>query len=99
MICQTTQFTFFNRKHHCRTCGRLICHSCSIFLPLKVLDGSAATNTLTKGSLVRICKECEKEELFLDLESQSSTETQGTLKREGHARKESSSTLQSIDSL
>eukprot|EP00792_Barthelona_sp_PAP020_P005307 TRINITY_DN2594_c0_g3_i1.p1 TRINITY_DN2594_c0_g3~~TRINITY_DN2594_c0_g3_i1.p1 ORF type:complete len:495 (+),score=124.41 TRINITY_DN2594_c0_g3_i1:41-1486(+) len=25
-----TQFTFFTRRHHCRRCGRIICHNCSV---------------------------------------------------------------------
>ena len=28
MLCGT-EFTFFNRKHHCRSCYRLVCHACS----------------------------------------------------------------------
>lgn len=27
-VCEQA-FTFFNRKHHCRYCGRVICHACS----------------------------------------------------------------------
>jgi growth factor-regulated tyrosine kinase substrate len=26
--CKTT-FTMFNRRHHCRGCGRIFCHACS----------------------------------------------------------------------
>ncbi|KAF8249067.1 hypothetical protein K440DRAFT_472297, partial [Wilcoxina mikolae CBS 423.85] len=27
-IC-TSAFTFFNRRHHCRKCGRVVCATCS----------------------------------------------------------------------
>lgn len=29
MHCKKTQFTTFNRRHHCRNCGRVICGNCS----------------------------------------------------------------------
>lgn len=31
------EFTFLNRRHHCRLCGRIICASCSENIPIKLV--------------------------------------------------------------
>ncbi|KAI5330791.1 PREDICTED: RUN and FYVE domain-containing [Prunus dulcis] len=47
----TSQFTFINRKHHCRTCGGLFSNSCT--QQKMFLRGQG-------DSPVRICEPCEK---------------------------------------
>ncbi|XP_022887916.1 pleckstrin homology domain-containing family F member 2-like isoform X2 [Olea europaea var. sylvestris] len=47
----STQFTFINRKHHCRRCGGLFCNSCTQLR--MVLRGQG-------DSPVRICEPCKK---------------------------------------
>mmetsp|Transcript_32321 Transcript_32321/g.31622 ORF Transcript_32321/g.31622 Transcript_32321/m.31622 type:complete len:111 (+) Transcript_32321:206-538(+) len=43
------EFTFFNRRHHCRYCGRIFCKSCTI------------VKDITKGIRnVKICLDCNK---------------------------------------
>uniref|UniRef100_A0A3B4V2U8 Zinc finger FYVE domain-containing protein 26 n=1 Tax=Seriola dumerili TaxID=41447 RepID=A0A3B4V2U8_SERDU len=49
MVCQRERFTMFNRRHHCRRCGRLVCHACSERkMPV---EGSP-------GEEVRVCDQC-----------------------------------------
>jgi len=54
IIC-TVQFTSFNRKHHCRACGGIICHSCSpnkIIIPEEIIKKPEKSNDIyTKISL------------------------------------------------
>jgi hypothetical protein len=49
MHCHTTKFSAYNRRHHCRNCGNIICDGCSKkrFLLLH-LDAKP----------VRVCDEC-----------------------------------------
>jgi hypothetical protein len=48
-----TEFGLMNRRHHCRTCGKLICASCSAFRVLKYDD-----NGEEKIKDKRLCKPC-----------------------------------------
>ncbi|KAM3595590.1 uncharacterized protein V6R79_025751 [Siganus canaliculatus] len=49
MVCRSERFTMFNRRHHCRRCGRLVCRSCSEHkMPVEGCPGDE----------VRVCKEC-----------------------------------------
>jgi len=46
MCCNETQFSMFNRRHHCRRCGRVVCKPCS------------QHTTVIKERLERTCKDC-----------------------------------------
>ncbi|XP_071354919.1 zinc finger FYVE domain-containing protein 26 isoform X2 [Trachinotus anak] len=49
MVCQRERFTMFNRRHHCRRCGRLVCNACSERkMPLEGCPGDE----------VRVCDQC-----------------------------------------
>uniref|UniRef100_A0A8C1BV50 Zinc finger FYVE domain-containing protein 26 n=1 Tax=Cyprinus carpio carpio TaxID=630221 RepID=A0A8C1BV50_CYPCA len=48
MVCRRERFTMFNRRHHCRRCGRLVCHSCSS--RKMAVEGSEEP--------VRVCDQC-----------------------------------------
>ncbi|XP_041827427.1 zinc finger FYVE domain-containing protein 26 isoform X2 [Melanotaenia boesemani] len=49
MVCRRERFTMFNRRHHCRRCGRLVCQACSEQKML--VDGCP-------GEEVRVCDQC-----------------------------------------
>ncbi|KAJ8962783.1 hypothetical protein NQ318_001182 [Aromia moschata] len=49
MSCQNVTFSMFNRRHHCRRCGRVVCYSCSLHRMLVESYGDI---------LVRVCKDC-----------------------------------------
>ncbi|XP_001378438.2 zinc finger FYVE domain-containing protein 26 isoform X1 [Monodelphis domestica] len=49
MVCRNEHFTMFNRRHHCRRCGRLVCGSCST--KKMVVEGSRENPT-------RVCDQC-----------------------------------------
>uniref|UniRef100_A0A803VED7 Zinc finger FYVE domain-containing protein 26 n=1 Tax=Ficedula albicollis TaxID=59894 RepID=A0A803VED7_FICAL len=49
MVCKTERFTMFNRRHHCRRCGRLVCSSCST----KKMEIEACSENLS-----RVCDQC-----------------------------------------
>ncbi|KAM6201009.1 zinc finger FYVE domain-containing protein 26 isoform 2-T2 [Rhynchocyon petersi] len=49
MVCRREHFTMFNRRHHCRRCGRLVCSSCST--KRMVVEGCRENPT-------RVCDQC-----------------------------------------
>jgi hypothetical protein len=53
MLCKLERFSMFNRRHHCRRCGRVICSTCSsqkLLLP---------EISVTKS--VRVCDQCHRQ--------------------------------------
>ncbi|XP_019625924.1 PREDICTED: zinc finger FYVE domain-containing protein 26-like [Branchiostoma belcheri] len=52
MVCKFEQFGMFNRRHHCRRCGRVVCYSCSSHKVLVAGYGDIP---------VRICAECHEQ--------------------------------------
>ncbi|EHB17633.1 Zinc finger FYVE domain-containing protein 26 [Heterocephalus glaber] len=49
MVCHKEHFSMFNRRHHCRRCGRLVCSSCST--KKMVVEGCRENPT-------RVCDQC-----------------------------------------
>jgi len=45
-LCMTCgrHFTLTRRRHHCRLCGRILCHKCSHFLPFEFASMSSQLN-------------------------------------------------------
>ncbi|XP_056445850.1 zinc finger FYVE domain-containing protein 26 isoform X2 [Gadus chalcogrammus] len=49
MVCSRERFTMFNRRHHCRRCGRLVCQACSEHK--MAIEGSGEEGA-------RVCDQC-----------------------------------------
>ncbi|KAH1006644.1 zinc finger FYVE domain-containing protein 26 [Dendroctonus ponderosae] len=52
MCCRNEHFSMFNRRHHCRRCGRVICYTCSQRRMLVPTYGDI---------LVRVCIQCYRQ--------------------------------------
>ncbi|XP_024130107.1 zinc finger FYVE domain-containing protein 26 isoform X3 [Oryzias melastigma] len=63
MVCRRERFTMFNRRHHCRRCGRLVCQACSERRML--VEGHP-------GEEVRVCDQCYS---FFHADSESELES------------------------
>ncbi|KAL1501989.1 hypothetical protein ABEB36_007205 [Hypothenemus hampei] len=51
MCCKDVTFSMFNRRHHCRRCGRAVCYTCSLNRMIVPTYGDL---------LVRVCLDCFK---------------------------------------
>jgi zinc finger FYVE domain-containing protein 26 len=49
MCCHQVAFSMFNRRHHCRRCGRVVCYNCSSKRMLVPTYGDI---------LLRVCSDC-----------------------------------------
>ncbi|XP_042398155.1 1-phosphatidylinositol-3-phosphate 5-kinase FAB1B-like isoform X1 [Zingiber officinale] len=61
MVCYEcdSQFTVFNRRHHCRKCGRIFCAKCtSNFIPVNSYESESLQQ---EGELIRVCNFCFKQ--------------------------------------
>lgn len=61
MVCKLERFSMFNRRHHCRRCGRVVCAGCS------------NKRSQVRGVSARTCDECY-EQLFGPRESRAKDE-------------------------
>jgi 1-phosphatidylinositol-3-phosphate 5-kinase len=53
-----TQFTIFNRRHHCRRCGRIFCGKCTAnSIPVS----SGPDRNIDEGDRIRVCNFCFKQ--------------------------------------
>ncbi|XP_078034373.1 zinc finger FYVE-type containing 26 spastizin isoform X2 [Augochlora pura] len=50
--CKTVIFSMFNRRHHCRRCGRVICGQCS--------QHRMQVSSYPSSVLVRVCNDCKR---------------------------------------
>lgn len=53
MCCRRSVFTILTRRHHCRQCGRVVCHACS--------TKRIAIVALYSDVLVRACDDCYRQ--------------------------------------
>eukprot|EP00118_Oscarella_pearsei_P003101 m.12933 g.12933 ORF g.12933 m.12933 type:complete len:598 (+) comp24408_c0_seq1:59-1852(+) len=59
MVCRKAKFSAFNRKHHCRNCGKVACSSCSSHrIDLRAFHGKSPKPG--EEQLERVCTECFK---------------------------------------
>ncbi|XP_042457179.1 1-phosphatidylinositol-3-phosphate 5-kinase FAB1B-like isoform X1 [Zingiber officinale] len=61
MVCYEcdSQFTIFNRRHHCRKCGRIFCAKCtSNSVPINLYDSESFQE---EGEFIRVCNFCFKQ--------------------------------------
>ncbi|ODV81102.1 FYVE-domain-containing protein [Suhomyces tanzawaensis NRRL Y-17324] len=64
-LCHSS-YNFFNRRHHCRKCGRVVCGSCSeqavkYFPNTVIVDAPGARARASEHESYRTCDECASE--------------------------------------
>lgn len=55
-------FSMFNRRHHCRACGRIFCYSCSQWserIPEDLVNYTDTKTWIVPGQLSRVCQSCK----------------------------------------
>lgn len=68
-LCDSS-YTFFNRRHHCRKCGRVVCGSCSdqaiqYFPGTLVANADGSSSRLRSWERYRTCDECADTTLMI----------------------------------
>ncbi|KAK9880596.1 hypothetical protein WA026_011836 [Henosepilachna vigintioctopunctata] len=63
MCCEIVTFSMFNRRHHCRRCGRVVCSGCSTKRMLVDFYGDIP---------VRVCKNCYEQTMEENMSSEKS---------------------------
>lgn len=82
MVCRLERFSMFNRRHHCRRCGRVVCAACS------------TRRSQVRGMSARTCDECY-EQMFGNRESRARDEQEVYSQRMKESLSGASPSLQS----
>jgi len=56
-------FGMFNRRHHCRACGRIFCHSCSQwteYIPKDIINYINTKTWIIPDKMSRVCQSCKE---------------------------------------
>lgn len=70
MSCRRAVFTMLTRRHHCRQCGRVVCHACS--------TKRALIPSLYADVRVRVCDDCHRQLELNELKATQSSESNTT---------------------
>lgn len=57
------EFSIFNRRHHCRACGRIFCYNCSQWtdhIPTSIVSYFDTKNWIIPGQISRVCQSCKE---------------------------------------